>query len=198
MPKAFTAESPPAKGQKSSTRSPRGSSSNGCAAFSVITMDQLMCASLFPHPLLIQWTCAMQKVQHRRLVTVSETKRTDTPAHIEEPQPLRTTLSLSLSLFNSNIVSFVYVLFVVPAWRLTEVYSITVGLYLIMYYVVSCFVWCPCMAIDVSVQHHKGFLSDVILFTQCYCHWGTRLYAMKTLLSLQPTIQPKRPGIPFS
>ena len=25
------------------------------------------------------------------------------------------------------------------------------------------FVWCPCMAIDVSVQHDGGFLSGIIL-----------------------------------
>ena len=32
------------------------------AAFSGITMDHLLFASLSPHPLLIQWTCAMQKL----------------------------------------------------------------------------------------------------------------------------------------
>ena len=31
------------------------------------------------------------------------------------------------------------------------------------------FVWCPCMAITVSViQHNGGFLPGIILLTQCY------------------------------
>ena len=30
------------------------------------------------------------------------------------------------------------------------------------------FVWCPCMAINVSVQHNGGFLPGIILLTQCY------------------------------
>ena len=48
VPIAFTAESPLAQGQYSS----QGSSSNGCRL--CITMDQLLlCASLFPHPLLV-------------------------------------------------------------------------------------------------------------------------------------------------
>ena len=41
------------------------------------------------------------------------------------------------------------------------------------------FVWCPCMAINVSVQHNGGFLVDIILLTQCYYHRGTRLNAIK-------------------
>ena len=36
------------------------------AAFSGITMDQLICASLFPHPPLVQWIFAIQKVVHIR------------------------------------------------------------------------------------------------------------------------------------
>ena len=39
-------------------------------------------------------------------------------------------------------------------------------------YVLKCFcfvfVWCPCMAINVSVQHNGGFLPDITLLTQCY------------------------------
>ena len=39
-------------------------------------------------------------------------------------------------------------------------------------YVLKCFcfafVWCPCMGITVSVQHNGGFLSGIILLTQCY------------------------------
>ena len=41
-----------------------------------------------------------------------------------------------------------------------------------VYYVVSVlfllFFLCPCMAIDVRVQHNGGLLPDIILLTQCY------------------------------
>ena len=53
------------------------------------------------------------------------------------------------------------------------------------------FVWCPCMAIIVSVQHNGGLLPDIILLTQCYYHRGTHLNAMKRFY-LQPMIPPKR------
>ena len=42
------------------------------------------------------------------------------------------------------------------------------------------FFWCPCMAIDVSVQYNGGLLPDIILLTQCYYHRGTSLNAMET------------------
>ena len=41
------------------------------------------------------------------------------------------------------------------------------------------FVWCPCMAINVRVQHNGGFLPGIILLTQCYYHRRTRLNATK-------------------
>ena len=41
------------------------------------------------------------------------------------------------------------------------------------------FFWCPCMAINVSVEYNGGLLPDIILLTQCYFHQGTRLNAMK-------------------
>ena len=54
---------------------------------------------------------------------------------------------------------------------------------LMVYYIVSVlfllFFWCPCMAINVSVQYNGGLLPDIILLTQCYYHRGTRLNAMK-------------------
>ena len=40
--------------------------------------------------------------------------------------------------------------------------------------------WCPCKAINVSVQYNGGFLPDIILLTLCYYHHGTRLNAMKS------------------
>ena len=43
-----------------------------------------------------------------------------------------------------------------------------------LYYVVSglllMFFWCPCMAINVSVQYNGGLLPDIILLTQGYYH----------------------------
>ena len=41
------------------------------------------------------------------------------------------------------------------------------------------FCWCPCIAINVSVQYDGGFLPDIVLLTQCYYHRETRLNAMK-------------------
>ena len=41
------------------------------------------------------------------------------------------------------------------------------------------FCWCPCMAINVSVQYDGGFLPDIVLLTQCYewfKDWGGRGY----------------------
>ena len=35
-------------------------------------------------------------------------------------------------------------------------------------------VWCPSMAINLSVQYDGGLLPDIILLTKCYCHRGTR------------------------
>ena len=53
----------------------------------------------------------------------------------------------------------------------------------LFYYVLKMFlfvfVWCPCMAINVSVQHNGGFLPGIIMLTQRYYHRGTRLNAMK-------------------
>ena len=42
-----------------------------------------------------------------------------------------------------------------------------------------CFAWCPCKAINVSVQFNGGFLPDMTLLTLCYYHRGTRSNAMK-------------------
>ena len=52
-----------------------------------------------------------------------------------------------------------------------------------MYYISSVlflrFVWCPCMAINVSVRYNGGFPPDIILLTKFYYHRGTRFNAMK-------------------
>ena len=41
------------------------------------------------------------------------------------------------------------------------------------------FVWCPYMAMNISVQYNGGLLPDIILLSHCYYHRGTRLNAMK-------------------
>ena len=63
-----------------------------------------------------------------------------------------------------------------------------------VYYTVSVlvFFWCPCMAINVSVQYNGRLLADIILLTQCYFHWGTRLNCHEEVLYLQPLIPSKR------
>ena len=38
--------------------------------------------------------------------------------------------------------------------------------------------WWLCMVIIISVQYNGGFLPDIILLTQGYYHWGTRLNTM--------------------
>ena len=35
-----------------------------------------------------------------------------------------------------------------------------------------------CIVINISVQYNGGLLSDIILLTQGYYHWGTRLNTM--------------------
>ena len=37
------------------------------------------------------------------------------------------------------------------------------------------------MAINLSLRYKNGFLPDIVLLTQCYYHWGTRLNAIKRL-----------------
>ena len=39
--------------------------------------------------------------------------------------------------------------------------------------------WWLCMVINISVQYNGRFLPDIILLTQGYYHWGTRLNTMK-------------------
>ena len=52
-------------------------------------------------------------------------------------------------------------------------------MYYIVFILLLVFVWCPCMAIDISVQYNGELLPDIILLTQCYYHRGTRLNVMK-------------------
>ena len=48
------------------------------------------------------------------------------------------------------------------------------------------FVWCLCMAINVSVQYNGKLLPDIILLIQCYYHRGTRLNAIKRFCLRSP------------
>ena len=52
--------------------------------------------------------------------------------------------------------------------------------YVLQWYCIV-FVWCLCMAINVSVQHNGGFLPHMILLTQCCYHRGTLLNVIKRL-----------------
>ena len=47
--------------------------------------------------------------------------------------------------------------------------------FILFLFIFSLFFWCPCMAINVSVQYNGGLVPDIILLTQCYYHRGTRL-----------------------
>ena len=49
------------------------------------------------------------------------------------------------------------------------------------------FFWCPCMAINVSVQYNGGLLPDIILLTQ-----GNPFECPEEVLSLPSMIPPKR------
>ena len=59
-----------------------------------------------------------------------------------------------------------------PTWRTPSSHNMVSGVLLM-------FIWCPCMAINVSVQYNGGLLPDITLLTQSYFHRGTRLNAMK-------------------
>ena len=49
---------------------------------------------------------------------------------------------------------------------------------LTMYYSMLGYDWWLCMVINISIQYNGGFLPDIILLTQGYYHWGTRLNNM--------------------
>ena len=59
-----------------------------------------------------------------------------------------------------------------------------------MYYnaFVLFFVWCPCMAINVSVQHNSGFLPGIILLS------GERLPKRMVFENLEGAVQRGRGG----
>ena len=54
-----------------------------------------------------------------------------------------------------------------PTWYVTVYYSYHVGWCTKLF--LFCFFWCPCIAINVSVQHYNGgLLPDMILLIQYY------------------------------
>ena len=55
----------------------------------------------------------------------------------------------------------------------------TIILVTMYYYVVMLgYDWWLCMVINISVQYNGGLLPDIILLTQGYYQWGTRLNTM--------------------
>ena len=52
---------PPRVCQRRASNS-HGSSRNGCSLFRKHHRDRFSCVTLFPHPLLVQWTCTIQTV----------------------------------------------------------------------------------------------------------------------------------------
>ena len=62
---------------------------------------------------------------------------------------------------------FNYVLITHCFWMVLVVVCTTMFLFVLKFF------WCPCMAINVSVQYNGGLLPDIILLTQCYYHRGT-------------------------
>ena len=68
-----------------------------------------------------------------------------------------------------------------------------------VYYIVSVlfllFFWCPCMAINVSVQYNGELLPDITLLTQCYFRNSFKCH--EEVLYLQPLISPKRSDISY-
>ena len=65
-----------------------------------------------------------------------------------------------------------------------------------VYYIVSVlfllFFWCPCMAINVSVQYNGGLLPDIILVDPMLFPSGNPFKCHEEVLYLQPLIPPKR------
>ena len=48
----------------------------------------------------------------------------------------------------------------------------------VLYRLLFCYVWWPCMAINISVQYNGGLLPDIKLLARGYYHRGTRFNAM--------------------
>ena len=93
------------------------------------------------------------------------------------------------------LISYIITIILSNYYILTLLTLFLVGFGCGMYYNVSflflLFLWCRCMAINVSVQYNGGLLPDIILLTQCYYHRGTNPFKChEDVLSLQPLIPP--------
>ena len=87
------------------------------------------------------------------------------------------------TMYRSGFVFIAYVIVYYYLLPCVMVYDIVSGVLLMSF-------WCPCMAINVSVQYNGGLLPDIILLTQCYFHRGTRLNAMKRFCICSPWSNP--------
>ena len=68
-----------------------------------------------------------------------------------------------------------------------------------VYYIVSglflMFFWCPCMAINVNVQHKGGLLPDIYTVDPMLSASGNLFKCHEEVSYLQPLIPPKRFGV---
>ena len=80
--------------------------------------------------------------------------------------------------YHHRLVAFLYLQ--PNRWYVTAVYITTMfdGVLHCFGFVFTIF-WCPCVAINVSVQYNGGLLPDIILLTQCSYHRGTRFNTME-------------------
>ena len=85
------------------------------------------------------------------------------------------------SMTNKEIIQYTSVLFTQAPIRVcldgTNIDSRTI--FVTMYYCGRLrYDWWLCMVINISVQYNGGLLPDIILLTQGYYQWGTRLNTM--------------------
>ena len=66
--------------------------------------------------------------------------------------------------------------------------DIIISTILLTMYYYTVFMFCYdrwlCMVINISTQYNGGFLPDIIMLTQGYYHWGTRLNTMMQWLCI--------------
>ena len=83
---------------------------------------------------------------------------------------------------NKEIIQYTSVLFTQAPIRVcldgTIIDSRTILVTICITVVMLGYDWWLCMVINISVQYNGGFLPDIILLTQGYYQWGTRLNTM--------------------
>ena len=118
---------------------------------------------------------------HDQIVSYTEINTHRIDGTVKSPFGLVVRRKLTTVLFtNYNMIKFLVFLTTSPYCCMVR-WNYYRKVYLVLKRVVYWvfFVWCPCMAINVSVQYNGGLLPDIILLSQCYYHRGTRLNAMK-------------------